>query len=95
MQLKDFEMMPTESPKGVQAIIQFGDEYQLSIIQSDFSYGGSKGLYEIGVFKNGEMTQLPGITLPNDTVRGFLTEADVNSVILKMHTLTRADPRQV
>ena len=95
MQLKDFEMMPTESPKGVQAILKFGDAYELSIIQSEFSYGGSKGLYEIAVFKNGAMTEMPGITYENDTVRGYLTEADVNGIISKMYFATGAKPEQI
>jgi len=95
MQLKDFEMKPTEIPNGVQAILKFGDAYELSIIQSDFSYGGSKGLYEIGVFKNGVMEEMPGITNDNDTVRGYLTEEDVNGIIKKMHLVSGADPVQI
>jgi len=95
MQLKDFEMMPTETPNGVQAILQFGDDYELSIIQSEFSYGGSQGLYEIGVFKHGVMTEMPGITNENDTVRGYLTEADVDGIISKMYFVTGAKPEQI
>ena len=95
MQLKDFEMMPTEIPNGVQAILKFGDEYELSIIRSDFSYGGSKGLYEIGVFKNGVMEEMPGITNDNDTVKGYLTEADVDCIISKMYFATGANPEQI
>lgn len=95
MQLKDFEMMPTEATNGVQAILKFGDAYELSIIRSDFSYGGSKGLYEIGVFKNGVMEEMPGITNENDTVRGWLTEADVDVIISKMFYATGAKPEQI
>ena len=95
MQLKDFEMMPTETPNGVQAILQFGDDYELSIIQSEFSYGGSQGLYEIGVFKHGVMTEMPGITNENDTVRGYLTEADVDGIINKMFYATGKKPEQI
>ena len=95
MQLKDFEMMPTENPNGVQAVLQFGDAYELSIVQSDFSYGGTKGLYEIGVFKDGVMIEMPGITQEGDSVKGFLTEEDVNSIIKKMHLVSGADPVQI
>lgn len=95
MHLKDFEMMPTESPKGIQAVLEFGDEYQLSIIQSEFSYGGSKGLYEIGVFKNGAMTELPGITHAGDTVKGFLSEAEVDGILKKMYLITGKQPVQI
>jgi len=95
MQLKDFEMKPTEIPNGVQAILKFGDAYELSIIRSDFSYGGSKGLYEIGVFKDGVMIEMPGITQEGDSVKGFLTEEDVNSIIKKMNLVWGADPVQI
>lgn len=95
MHLKDFEMMPTEMPKGIQVVLEFGDEYQLSIIQSDFSYGGSKGLYEIGVFKNGAMAELPGITPAGDTVKGFLSEAEVDGILKKMYLITGAQPVQI
>ena len=95
MKLKDLEMMPTEIPNGVQAVLQFGDAYELSIVQSDFSYGGTKGLYEIGVFKNGDMTEMPGITEAGDTIKGFLSEDDVNAIIKKMHLVSGADPIQI
>ena len=88
-------MMPTEIPNGVQAVLQFGDAYELSIVQSDFSYGGTKGLYEIGVFKNGDMTEMPGITEAGDTIKGFLSEDDVNAIIKKMHLVSGADPIQI
>jgi len=99
MQLKDFELMPTETPNGVQAVLDFG-KYHLSIVQSDFSYGGKQGLYEIGVFTAQDgvatsMTELPGVTALGDSVKGFLTEADVDTIIKKMYTLTRQDPQQV
>lgn len=95
MKFEDFEMMPTKNPDGVQAILKFGDAYELSIVKSDFSYGGKKGLYEIGVFKNGAMIEMPGITQEGDTVKGFLTEEDVNAIIKKMHLVSGADPVQI
>jgi len=95
MKLSDFKMMKTKSPNGVQAILKFGDAYELSIIRSDFSYGGSKGLYEIGVFKNGVMEVMPGITAEGDTVKGWLTEKDVNTIIKKMYTVTMDIPVQI
>ena len=81
-------------PKGVQALLGFGD-YKLSIIQNETSYGGGKGLYEIGVFKNNNMVEMPGITAKGDTVKGFLTESDVNVIIKKMHMVTGAEPTQI
>ena len=99
MKLKDFQLLETDMPNGVQAVLDFG-KYHLSIIKSDFSYGGSQGKYEIGVFSANDgvandMTELPGITNENDSVKGWLTESDVDAIIKKMYTLTGTTPRQV
>ena len=98
MQLADFEMLQKDTfTKGKQAVLDFGD-YHLSII--DDGYGSARGLYEIGVFSAAdgvatEMVELPGITEEGDTVKGYLTETDVNIIIKKMHTITTRIPRQI
>ena len=79
---------------GTQVILFFGD-YELSIVRHSGSYGGQKGLYEIGGFKGNDMIQLPGITEEGDTVKGFLTEDDVSAIIKKMYFLTGNNPRQL
>jgi hypothetical protein len=99
MKLAKFKKMPTTVPNGIQVVLDF-EKYHLSIIQSDFSYGGTKGLYEIGVFSAQDgvassMINLPGITSENDSVKGFLTEADVDAIIKKMYTITGKEPVQV
>ena len=90
---KDIKFTETTMPKGIQALIAFG-EYELSIICNEGSYGGKNGgtLYEIGVFKNNKMVELPGITEPNDTVKGWLNEDKVMATIKKMHLISGADP---
>ena len=87
MKLKNLDMIQTISPMGVQAKVQFPG-YMLSIIQNELSYGGSKGLYEIAIFKGDDQAELPGITTPGDTVKGFLTELEVNAILTKMFTIT-------
>lgn len=94
MKMSDFEMMPTEMPKGVQAVLDFGD-YELSIVQNECSYGNKQGLYEIAVFKGNEQYELPGVTQPGDTVKGFLSEEDVNGILKKMYLITGKMPQQV
>jgi len=94
MKMSDFEMMPTEMPKGIQAVLDFGD-YELSIVQNDCSYGNKQGLYEIAVFKGNEQHELPGVTQPGDTVKGFLTEEDVNGILKKMYLITGQEPQQI
>ena len=94
MKMSDFEMMLTEMPKGVQAVLDFGD-YELSIVQNECSYGNKQGLYEIAVFKGNEQYELPGVTQPGDTVKGFLSEEDVNGILKKMYLITGKMPQQV
>ena len=99
LKLADFKMLKTKSPDGVQAVLDFG-KYHLSVVKSDFSYGGTQGKYEIGVFAASDgvatnMTELPGITDEGDTVKGWLTEKDVDTIIKKMYTVTKEIPVQV
>ena len=87
-------MMETNTPKGVQAVLDFG-KYELSIVQNEISYGNRKGLYEIAVFSEGNQVELPGITSPGDSVKGFLTESDVDAILTKMHTITGTEGKQL
>lgn len=88
MKFADIKFSKTDNdfPKSIQAILTFGD-YDLSIVQSDFSYGGKQGLYEIAVFKGKNMIEMPGITEEGDTVKGFLSENDVEGIIEKMEAI--------
>lgn len=94
MKLKDFQLLETEVPKGVQAVLEF-DNYELSIVKNEVSYGNKQGLYEIAVFKDGEQIELIGVTNPGDTVKGWLTNSDVDAIISKMYFLTGTKPRQI
>ena len=94
MKMSEFKMMPTDMPKGVQAVLDFGD-YELSIIQNESSYGNKQGLYEIAVFKGNQQHELPGVTAEGDTVKGFLTESDVDVILKKMYLITGQEPQQI
>jgi len=94
MKLGNFKQQPLRDYGGTQVLLKFGDQYELSVVSHQFSYGGKKGLYEIGVFKNDNMIELPGITEEGDTVKGFLSEKDVDSIIKKLYTITKEDPVQ-
>lgn len=91
----DIPFKETEMPKGIQSILKFGPDYQLSIVKSDFSYGGNSGLYEIAVFTGDSQINMPGITEDNDTVKGFLSEDEVVGIVKKMHLITGADPEAI
>jgi len=87
MTFNDITFNETLIPKGIQAKVRFGG-YDLSIVQNEVSYGGRQGLYEIAVFKGDGQVEMPGITEEGDTVKGFLTESDVESILKKMYTVT-------
>jgi hypothetical protein len=89
---KSFE--PMSVLDGTQVVLDFG-KYELSIVSHSGSYGGKKGLYEIGVFLGGGMVEMPGITEEGDTVKGWLTEAAVDTIIKKMFFVTGVSPRQI
>jgi len=82
---------------GAQIVLDFG-KYHLSIIND--GYGQDANLLEIGVFSACDgvasgMTELPGITQPGDTVKGFLTESDVDIIIQKLYAITGKQPKQI
>ena len=103
MKLADFKWMTKQQHKsfvteaGGQIVLDFG-RYHLSII--DDGYGKDRGLLEIAAFDACDgvasgMTELPGITDEDDTVKGYLTESDVDAIISKMYTITGTTPRQI
>ena len=96
LELKSFEMIEKADHAGAyQCVLEFGDEYGLSIISGRGAYGGDQGLYEIGVFKHGDFAEMPGITDKDNTVKGYLTETDVDAIIKKMYLITGKTPSQV
>tara|TARA_B100001057_G_scaffold317336_2_gene317519 strand:+ start:217 stop:513 length:297 start_codon:yes stop_codon:yes gene_type:complete len=80
--------------KGIQLVLDF-EKYELSVVQHEGSYGGPQGLYEIMVSVAGRGVELPGITEPGDTVKGFLTLEDVSGICKKMTAITGNDPVKV
>tara|TARA_X000000368_G_C22693808_1_gene563746 strand:- start:6 stop:266 length:261 start_codon:yes stop_codon:yes gene_type:complete len=86
MKFQDIKFKSTDHNNGIQALLDFG-KYQMSIVQHDYSYGGSKGLYEIGMFEGKTMVEVPGVTEEGDTVKGFMSEDDIEEAIKKMESL--------
>jgi len=80
--------------KGIQLVLDF-KKYELSIVQHDGSYGGTKGLFEIMVSDSTGGVELPGITEQGDTVKGFLTLEEVSAICKKMTAITGNDPVKV
>ena len=95
MRFNELEFMKTQAPEGIQAVVSYGNDYELSIIQNTWSYGFKDGLYEIAVIFQGTQSELKGITNVGDTIKGFLTEQEVDAIMLKMFALTGEVGRQI
>ena len=78
---------------GVSARASYGD-YELSVVRHSGSYGNSNGLYEIAVFQDNQLVELPGITEDGDSVKGFLTEENVTGIMKKMISITASQGEQ-
>ena len=82
---KDLEFVSHPSHiEGVQARITFENGYGASIVKTPHTYGGDKGLYELAVFKDGEICYDTPIT---DDVIGYLRPEDVTDVMAKIQQL--------
>jgi hypothetical protein len=98
MKLADFKTMPRDGfPTTNQWVLDFG-KYQLSVITG--GYGYAEAPYEIAVFAANDgvsqgFVQLPGITGPDDDVRGYMTQEDVDAVLVKLYVITGEEPVQI
>tara|TARA_B100001093_G_scaffold117544_1_gene109887 strand:+ start:42080 stop:42391 length:312 start_codon:yes stop_codon:yes gene_type:complete len=68
-------------------IKNFDNGYSTSVIKNSVSYGGKQGLYEMGVMYEGILTEVPGITVENDTVIGWLEFEEVIELMNKIENL--------
>ena len=62
----------------VQGFVDLVNGYQLSVIQSPFSYGGDKGLWEIGLMLGNSLVVVEEWC---DQVKGYLTKSEVEKEI--------------
>jgi len=91
MKFSDIKFKPYLN--GISARINFG-HLNLSVVKHSGSYGNKQGLYEIGMFDedNKTMIEVPDITQEGDTVKGFLSETDVQNIIEKLKQKTGTNP---
>lgn len=83
---KDLEFNPHPNHMGgVQAIAEFDNGFGASVVQTPYTYGGDKGLYELAVLDNeGHLTYSTPVT--NDVI-GWLRPEDVTEVLIKIQQL--------
>ena len=85
-QFKDivFKPNPMGAEYGIVSRTKFDNGYEVSVVKSQYSYGGDKGLYELAIFKDGEICYDTPIT---DDVIGYLRPIDVTEVMEKIQKL--------
>ena len=65
---------------GVQARMDFDNGFGVSVVQSPYTYGGDRGLYELAVFKDGHIHYDNPVA--NGDVVGYLRPEDVTDAMV-------------
>jgi hypothetical protein len=77
---KDLEFNQHPIGMGLQARMEFDNGFEVSVVKGPHTYGGDRGLYELAVFKDGEIHYDNPIA--NGDVVGYLREEDVTDAML-------------
>ncbi len=74
---------------GVQSVYKFDNGYGASVIKSRYSYGGQSGLWKLAVleFSTNEEWHLTYNTPITADVRGYLTQQEVNDLLVEISEL--------
>jgi hypothetical protein len=75
----EFRMVPSKDG-GIHATMDFENGFGVSVVQSPHSYGGNRGLYELAVFKDGDI-HYDNPVAKGDVV-GYLRPEDVTDAML-------------
>jgi hypothetical protein len=82
---EDINFKPHPMGEGVVGVISFDNGYGASIVQTDYSYGGRLGLYELAVLdKDGHITYNTPIT---EDVIGYLNHEKVTEKLIEIQDL--------
>ena len=79
-----FKTNPMGADFGIVSRTKFDNGYEVSVVRSEHSDGGNKGLYELAIFKDGEICYDTPIT---DDVIGYLRPEDVTDVMERVEKL--------
>ena len=80
-ELKFNDISETHGEGAVQAYVELGNGFDVSVVKHKGSYGSEKGLYEMGVFDN-QRNGVDSMCDPlgwGDTVKGWLTPEAVET----------------
>ncbi len=81
---KDLDFKPHSIDDGVQAVMNFDNNYGVSVIQFSGSYGFYQDLWEVAILYHGSLTYNTYIT---DDVLGYLTTKGVTKVMKQVQEL--------
>jgi len=81
---KDLEFKPHSIGNGLQAVMNFDNNYGVSVVKFNGSYGYHQDLWEVAILYKGALTYNTDIT---DDVLGHQTEQDVTDVMKKVQEL--------
>ena len=82
---KDLEFKPHPIANGLQAVMNFDNDYGVSVVKFNGSYGYRQDLWEVAILYKGSLTFDTDIT---GDVLGHQTEQDVTDVMEKVQALT-------
>ena len=81
---KDLDFKPHSIGNGLQATMNFDNDYGVSVVKFNGSYGFNSDLWEVAIMYKGSLTYNTDIT---DDVLGHQTEQNVTDVMKKVQAL--------
>ena len=66
---------------GIQAVATFDNDFEVSVVKSDFSHGGKSGLFEVAIIDKATGT-INSNTDITDDVLGWQDEDDIDKILL-------------
>ena len=82
LQFKNHPGSTTDFNMGIVSRLEFDNGWSVSVVKGQYTYGGDKGLYELAVFKDGEIHYDNDVA--NGDVVGYLRPEDVTDVMIKI-----------
>lgn len=97
MDIRPYDVVIKEEPTTVQKLYRFSNGFGASVIRGEFTYGNDEGLWELAVLKfegeGGYKLAYPKEVCPDEDVVGWLTDAQVDDLLVKVANLQRDDEK--
>jgi hypothetical protein len=95
MDIKPYDVVIREEPTTVQKLYRFPNGFGASVIRGEFTYGNDEGLWELAAIKfegDGYTLVYPKDICPDEDVVGWLTDAQVDDLLVKIANLQGDEP---